>query len=174
MYYYNSGAQYEGAWDMNNKHGHGKMMYANGDVYEGDWVSDQRSGLGTLTLCKALLCISLCVCLWVMSVRVVCILVHTLPCRGSHSLADCPSPNPPLTANGDVYNGHWLADKKEGPGRYFYVATRKMYEGEWVDDVAKCGVFSDIPFEPEEPLEPHPEDNVFALPKVPSRPSRLR
>lgn len=42
--------------------------------------------------------------------------------------------------NGDRYEGHWLADKKEGPGRYFYSATRKVYTGEWVDDVAKCGV----------------------------------
>ena len=42
--------------------------------------------------------------------------------------------------NGDRYEGHWLADKKEGPGRHFYSATRKVYTGEWVDDVAKCGV----------------------------------
>ena len=48
-------------------------------------------------------------------------------------------------ANGDRYEGHWLNDKKEGPGRYFYRVTCKMYEGEWVDDTAKCGVYQDIP-----------------------------
>ena len=42
--------------------------------------------------------------------------------------------------NGDRYEGHWLVDKKEGPGRYFYTATGKVYTGEWVDDVPKCGV----------------------------------
>jgi len=38
-----------------------------------------------------------------------------------------------------------LEDKKEGPGRFFYHATNKVYEGEWVDDVAKCGTFKDVP-----------------------------
>jgi len=70
-------------------------------------------------------------------------------------------------ANGDTYEGHWLADKKEGPGRYFYVTTRKMYEGEWVDDVAKCGVFSDIPIDAaSEANVVHPDDHVYTLPKV--------
>ncbi len=50
-------------------------------------------------------------------------------------------------ANGDQYEGHWFDDKKQGPGRFFYMSTRKMYEGEWLDDVAKCGVFSSIPTE---------------------------
>ena len=52
-----------------------------------------------------------------------------------------------MSANGDQYEGNWVADCKQGPGRYFYIATKKMYEGEWVDDVARCGVFSDIPAE---------------------------
>ena len=29
-------------------------------------------------------------------------------------------------ANGDRYEGHWLDDKKEGPGRYFYRSTNKV------------------------------------------------
>ena len=29
-------------------------------------------------------------------------------------------------ANGDRYEGHWLDDKKEGPGRYFYKSTNKV------------------------------------------------
>ena len=27
-------------------------------------------------------------------------------------------------ANGDRYEGHWLVDQKEGPGRFFYFSTR--------------------------------------------------
>jgi len=38
-----------------------------------------------------------------------------------------------------------LTDKKEGPGRYFYRSTGKMYEGEWVDGSPKCGAYSNIP-----------------------------
>lgn len=46
-------------------------------------------------------------------------------------------------ANGDLYDGYWLNDKKEGPGRYYYKATCKMYEGEWVDGAPKCGTYHD-------------------------------
>lgn len=46
-------------------------------------------------------------------------------------------------ANGDVYDGYWLNDKKEGPGRFYYKASGKMYEGEWVDGAPKCGTYHD-------------------------------
>jgi hypothetical protein len=46
-------------------------------------------------------------------------------------------------ANGDRYDGHWLHDKKEGPGRFYYRATRKVYEGEWVDGTPRCGSYHD-------------------------------
>jgi hypothetical protein len=32
-----------------------------------------------------------------------------------------------------------MDDKKEGPGTYFFVATGKMYEGEWALGIAKVG-----------------------------------
>jgi hypothetical protein len=48
-------------------------------------------------------------------------------------------------ANGDRYDGYWLHDKKEGPGRFFYKATRKVYEGEWVGGSPKCGTYRDLP-----------------------------
>ena len=48
-------------------------------------------------------------------------------------------------ANGNRYEGHWLNDKKEGPGRFFYRSTNKVYEGEWVDDIPKCGEYQDAP-----------------------------
>jgi hypothetical protein len=28
--------------------------------------------------------------------------------------------------NGDRYEGHWIDDKRDGPGRYFYKATNKV------------------------------------------------
>ena len=46
-------------------------------------------------------------------------------------------------ANGDRYEGHWLDDQKEGPGRFFYLSTGKVYEGEWVNGAPKCGSFRD-------------------------------
>ncbi|KAL3154678.1 hypothetical protein ABBQ38_011227 [Trebouxia sp. C0009 RCD-2024] len=34
-----------GQWLNNQRHGHGRMQYSNGDVYEGPWVKDHRTGL---------------------------------------------------------------------------------------------------------------------------------
>ena len=50
---------------------------------------------------------------------------------------------------------------KEGPGRYYYLSTNKVYEGEWHQDTAKCGVFRDIS-ELDDGVKP---DN-FELPEV--------
>jgi len=33
---------------------------------------------------------------------------------------------------------------KNGSGTYYYRERRKRYDGVWVDDVAKCGVFGDL------------------------------
>ena len=43
-------------------------------------------------------------------------------------------------ANGNHYEGYWMHDMKEGPGRFFYKNTNKIYEAEWQADTAKCGV----------------------------------
>jgi len=50
-----------------------------------------------------------------------------------------------VLANGDRFEGHWRDDAKEGPGRYFYRATNKVYEGEWVNNIPKCGSYSSAP-----------------------------
>ena len=44
-------------------------------------------------------------------------------------------------ANGNVYEGHWIEDQKEGPGKFLYASTRKLYEGEWVKDIPQCGEY---------------------------------
>ena len=38
-----------------------------------------------------------------------------------------------------------MEDKKEGPGRFIYLKKRQMYEGEWLNDVAKCGSLVQFP-----------------------------
>ena len=39
-----------------------------------------------------------------------------------------------LYANGDRYEGEWLADKKHGRGKYTHALTDDIYDGEWVQD----------------------------------------
>ena len=67
-----------------------------------------------------------------------------------------------------MHNKEWLDDAKEGPGRYFYKSTGKVYEGEWVDGAPRCGAFRDarpgeLPDDDDE-LEPRPES--FPLPAL--------
>lgn len=64
-----------------------------------------------------------------------------------------------LLENGNRYEGYWLYDKKEGPGKYFYHDTQKVYEGEWHDDIAKCGIFHDM-------SEVISLENNFELPQI--------
>ena len=41
---------YTGQWYQNEKHGAGRMVYANGDVYDGTWRRNLHDGSGTLAL----------------------------------------------------------------------------------------------------------------------------
>ena len=46
--------------------------------------------------------------------------------------------------NGDKYIGMFKNDKKDGPGRFEYYSTGKVYEGEWMDGTPKCGEFKNM------------------------------
>ncbi len=58
-----------------------------------------------------------------------------------------------ITANGDRFEGTFINDKKEGPGRFIYLKKRQLYEGEWLGDVAQCGTMVQFPSsKPEHPF----------------------
>jgi hypothetical protein len=48
-------------------------------------------------------------------------------------------------------------------GRYLFMQTRKLYEGEWVNDTPKCGEYKDMPQELVNTAVP---DEGFALPQL--------
>ena len=54
-------------------------------------------------------------------------------------------------AAGDVYEGRWVNDKKNGSGVYHY-ASKREYEGIWLDDVPKCGTYISVGNQPTLPL----------------------
>ena len=53
-------------------------------------------------------------------------------------------PGTMMYANGDVYEGLWAADKKNGTGTYFYMSKGKRFDGVWADGAIKCGTYSEI------------------------------
>jgi len=60
-----------------------------------------------------------------------------------------------------------MDDEKEGPGKFFYAATGKVYEGEWVEDQPKCGEYRE-PHENEKNSF-HPaaiRKETFTLPEI--------
>lgn len=47
--------------------------------------------------------------------------------------------------NHDKYEGMWMNDLKEGPGRYYYRSRNQVYQGEWALDIPKCGTLMVLP-----------------------------
>ncbi|CAN0411923.1 unnamed protein product, partial [Ectocarpus sp. 12 AP-2014] len=110
--------------------GLGVFFYADGGRYEGGWVANRRSGQGRLSFANGEARYGRATTMvydggWLDGQR-----------SGTGSLC---------LPGGDVFEGLWLKDKKEGPGRYLYMSTRKVYEGEWVEGTPKCGEYQDMP-----------------------------
>lgn len=50
-YTFSDGHQfYNGEWKHNKRHGHGIRLYKNGDIYEGSFVNNMREGQGTIMI----------------------------------------------------------------------------------------------------------------------------
>jgi len=57
---------------------------------------------------------------------------------------------------------------KNGPGKFFYLDKGQLYEGMWVDDLAKCGQMKDWN------RDAAPDATQFPLPPVSIATARLR
>lgn len=62
--------------------------------------------------------------------------------------------------NENRYEGSFKNDKKNGPGKFFYLDKGQLYEGVWADDIAKCGEMRDFG------RENAPAPTQFEIPKV--------
>ncbi|XP_059213297.1 MORN repeat-containing protein 3 isoform X1 [Centropristis striata] len=112
--------KYCGGWKNGKKHGYGKYFYNNSAVYEGEWSEDLRSGWGRM-------------------------------CHESGDIYEGEWMNDKnhgqgiiRFANGNWYKGSWRDGKKNGNGKFYYSEKGQLYEGFWVDGVAKCGTLSDF------------------------------
>lgn len=69
-----------------------------------------------------------------------------------------PCPSPP--ENGNRYEGYWERGMKNGLGRFFHLDHGQLFEGFWVDSVAKCGTMIDFG------RDEAPEPTKFPIPEV--------
>ena len=115
------------------------MYYADGSIYEGEWYDDKRNGQGMFRLRKQFSTSDL-VFAWI------CQQNWTFSCLN--------------LASENRYEGQWKDDKKNGFGKFYHLDTGQMFEGVWVDNVAKCGNMTDFSRE----IAPHPTE--FPIPQV--------
>ncbi|GBF87927.1 MORN repeat-containing protein [Raphidocelis subcapitata] len=172
------GQRYTGEWHNNQRHGRGVVVYQNGDKYEGDWRDGLRHGQGTL---------------WVrgpdgrFSVRYGGDWADDLPGgqgvffdgsgnsyeggwragrreglgRAVYSgrpgdgfggdvyegmwSGDLRNGHGTMTfANGDEYVGEWRDDLKHGAGSFTYTARGRRYDGVWEAGVPRCGAYCEV------------------------------
>ena len=62
--------------------------------------------------------------------------------------------------------GKFSRRREGGPGRHYYIKSKKIYDGEWHNDMAKCGVYSDMPKEFDS--EPAKSDEALYTIRLPS------
>lgn len=94
--------QYVGDWANGRKHGYGTFFYENGEVYKGYWENNKRSGKGQLDYPNGDCFIGE----WENDAQ-----------KGYGTL---------LLHNGNVFEGLYRDGMKDGPGRFYYAATKKV------------------------------------------------
>jgi len=107
----------------------GTKNLASGDVYMGDWDRGKRHGTGICTYASG----GVYDGEWFDDKQ------H------GFGVFDYP--------NGDHFEGQWVSGLKEGQGVHFYFdkgkkVHTKRYDGEWVQDVPKCGAYVELPPDP--------------------------
>ncbi len=111
---------YTGEWAANTRSGYGTQYYSDVEYYEGQWGDDRRDGWGRMYYADG----SVYEGLW------------RRDRREGQGLYKLPNQN--------RYEGLWLADKKHGDGKFYYLDSGQLFEGTWVDDVARCGAMRDL------------------------------
>eukprot|EP01083_Nonionella_stella_P092048 257518_1 len=148
-----NGNKYEGEWSMGLRHGHGtfwvKVKDENGEklrkIYTGNWTYDLKEGMGAYFYKTG----GRYEGEWKKGLRHgegKMFYVSEDSYSGDWIEDKRCGYGRVIYANGDCYEGEWLNDKKEGPGEYFYKSRKKVYVGEWVNDVPQCGVYSSADF----------------------------
>lgn len=149
MYFYSSCEVYEGDWVGNKRSGWGRMYYECGDIYEGEWVNDKKEGQGIIRYGENT---------WLFS-------------NSGNKKKRCWSVlffcDLFLLVNGNWFDGAWRGGNKNGIGKFYYSDKGQIYEGIWVDGVARCGALSDFG------RDEAPTPTQYPIPKVAGSKMRL-
>merc|ERR1711893_333701 len=106
------------------------------EYYEGEWYADKRSGWGRMYYADG----STYEGEWYDDQR------------SGQGMLRLPGEN--------RYDGSWKNGKKNGPGKFYYLDKGQVYEGTWLDDVAKCGEMKDFGREEAPDATPYPIPQV--------------
>ncbi|KFO23547.1 MORN repeat-containing protein 3 [Fukomys damarensis] len=184
-----NGDHYTGEWKDNLRHGKGTQVWKKtGAIYEGDWRFGKRDGYGTLSLPEQETGKYRRVYLgwWKGDKKSGYGIQFFGPkeyYEGEWCSSQCSGWGRMYYSNGDIYEGHWWKDKphgegmlrlkngnryegtwergrKHGNGRLFHLDHGQLFEGFWVEDVAKCGTMIDFG------RDEAPAPTQFPIPKV--------
>ncbi|KAL4490320.1 hypothetical protein ABPG72_004359 [Tetrahymena utriculariae] len=136
--------EYTGDWVDDKKTGKGTMFYNNGDRYDGLWLDDKPHDEGRM------------------------IYANGDVYEGQWFVGKRSGYGVMTKRNGDHFEGHWVNDKREGQGSYFFALKNQVFVGEWVDDMPKTGVYSEVedPYTVKQEREKHFTD-PYILPNIP-------
>uniref|UniRef100_A0A5F9C3A7 MORN repeat-containing protein 3 n=1 Tax=Oryctolagus cuniculus TaxID=9986 RepID=A0A5F9C3A7_RABIT len=127
---------YSGWWKNNKKSGYGIQFYGPKEYYEGEWCGDQRSGWGRMYYSNGDIY------------------------EGQWWNDQHEGEGMLRLKNGNRYEGYWQRGMKNGHGRFFHLDHGQLFEGFWVDDVAKCGTMIDFG------RDEAPQPTQFPIPEV--------
>ena len=130
--------QYAGHYSDGLRCGPGTQYFPDGSMYSGQWNEDKPHGKGTMRYKDGTEYVGE----WQMGKR-----------QGMGTL---------LKPNGDVFRGEWGNDTREGRGQMYYKRIGKMFDGEWVRDMPKCGVYVKSDGTEEETVNPLMPKKKFA------------
>ena len=94
---------------MGEKSGRGVLVEASGAVYDGQFKNNEKNGEGTYTL-------------------------KDKTYKGTFQDGHFHGYGGINYGNGDVYQGNFVKDKREGRGRLQFASLNDVYEGDFVND----------------------------------------
>eukprot|EP01017_Pseudomicrothorax_dubius_P014281 TRINITY_DN1668_c0_g2_i1.p1 TRINITY_DN1668_c0_g2~~TRINITY_DN1668_c0_g2_i1.p1 ORF type:complete len:395 (+),score=104.70 TRINITY_DN1668_c0_g2_i1:132-1316(+) len=170
--YYPNGDKYEGGWDKNMRNGQGTLWVAGAKgklrrEYTGDWEADKKSGRGTMFFANG--------------DRYDGFWLDNKPhdegrmiyengdvYEGQWHFGKRSGYGVLTKRNGDHFEGHWVNDLREGQGSYFFAEKNKIFVGEWVNDMPKTGVYSEVE-DSSAPKKRSKEayEDAYTLPEIP-------